>query len=163
MAISVVDTTSAGSGSIKVQMYNGNTTAVTNGLNPRIKIVNTGTSAIALSSVKVRYYYTVDGNVAQTFFCDWSSAGCGNITSTFTALSTPKTNADHYAEIGFASSAGSLAAGQSIDIQLRISKNDWSNYTQTNDYSFNVSDTAYVDWNKVTAYVGGVLSWGVEP
>nr|QAT96393.1 cellulase [Paenibacillus sp.] len=163
IAISVVDTTSAGSGSIKVQMYNGNTTAVTNGLNPRIKIVNTGTSAVSLSSVKVRYYYTVDGNVAQTFFCDWSSAGCGNITSTFTALATPKTNADHYAEIGFASSAGSLAAGQSIDIQLRISKNDWSNYTQTNDYSFNVSDTAYVDWNKVTAYVGGVLSWGVEP
>lgn len=163
IAISIVDTTLSGSGSIKVQMYNGNTTAASNTLNPKIKLVNTGSSAVSLSSVKVRYYYTVDGDKPQSFFCDWSSAGCANITNTFTKLSTPKTNADYYSEIGFTSSAPSLAAGQSIEIQLRISKNDWTNYTQTNDYSFDASDTAYVDWNKTTAYIGYVLNWGIEP
>lgn len=163
IAISVVDTTLSGSGSIKLQMYNGNTTAATNTLNPKIKIVNTGSSAVSLSSVKVRYYYTVDGDKPQSFFCDWSNADCANITNAFTKLSTPKTNADYYAEIGFTSGAGSLAAGQSIDIQLRISKNDWSNYMQTNDYSFDATNVSFVDWNKATAYIGGVLNWGIEP
>ncbi|WP_270169845.1 cellulase family glycosylhydrolase [Paenibacillus sp. SYP-B4298] len=163
LAISVIDSTSSGSGTIKVQMFNGNTTAVTSTLNPRIKIVNTGTTAIPLSSIKTRYYYTIDGELPQSFFCDWSSAGCANITNTFTKLPTAQTGADYYSELAFTSGAGSLGAGQSIEIQLRISKNDWSSYTQTNDYSFDATDTTYVDWNKVTAYINGVLQWGIEP
>jgi hypothetical protein len=66
-------------------------------------------------------------------------------------------------EVGFKTSAGSLAAGQSIEIQTRVAKSDWTNYTQTNDYSFNPSSTGFVDWNTVTAYQSGMQVWGVEP
>ena len=40
---------------------------------------------------------------------------------------------------------------------------DWTNYTQTNDYSFDATKTSYADWTKVTLYRNGVLVWGVEP
>lgn len=163
LAITVVDTTAAATGSIKVQMYNGLLSASSNTIAPRIKLVNTGTTAVKLSDVKLRYYYTIDGEKTQNFFCDWSQVGSSKVTGAFTKMATAKTGADYYLEIGFTNGAGSLAAGQSIDIQSRISKSDWTNYTQTGDYSFDTTDTAYVDWTKMTGYVSGSLQWGIEP
>lgn len=150
-------------GDIKIQFYNLNTAATGNQIYPNIKLINTGTSAITLSSVKIRYYYTVDGAKPQTFWCDYSPVGSDNVTGTFVTMATVKTGADTYLEIGFASGAGSLAARDNVIIQGRIAKNDWSNYTQTDDYSFNTSATTYVDWTKVTGYVSDILQWGVEP
>nr|WP_239613982.1 X2-like carbohydrate binding domain-containing protein [Cohnella mopanensis] len=163
LTVSVVDTTTVTPGAVKTQMYNGSLTASLNTINPRFKLVNTGTSAVALSNVKIRYYYTIDGEKAQSFFCDWSQVGGNNVTGTFVKLTTAKTGADYYLEIGFTSGAGSLAAGQSIDIQTRFAKNDWTNYTQTGDYSFDATDTNYVDWTKAPTYVSGSLQWGIEP
>ncbi|WP_449603187.1 cellulose binding domain-containing protein [Paenibacillus sp. Marseille-Q9583] len=144
-------------------MYNGTLSASGNTLNPKFKLVNTSTSAVTLSDVKLRYYYTIDGEKAQSFFCDWSQVGSANVTGTFVKLPTAKANADYYLEVGFSSAAGSLAAGESIDIQVRVAKEDWTNYTQTGDYSFNAVDTNYVDWSKAPAYVSGNLIWGSEP
>nr|WP_271716082.1 cellulose binding domain-containing protein [Anaeromicropila herbilytica] len=144
-------------------MFNGSTAASTNGIAPKFKIYNTGTSDIKLSDVKVRYYYTIDGDQGQNFWCDWASIGSGNVTGAFTKLATAKTSADYYLEVGFTSAAGNLAAGQSIDVQVRISKADWSNYTQTGDYSFDGSSTNYVDTSKVTGYISNILAWGIEP
>jgi hypothetical protein len=44
-----------------------------------------------------------------------------------------------------------------------MNKNDWSNYDETNDYSFDATKTAFSDWNRVTLYRNGVLVWGIEP
>jgi hypothetical protein len=150
-------------GSIKVELYNQNTSAIANQIYPNVKLANTGSTAIALPTVKIRYYYTIDGDKSQNFYCDYSPVGSSNITGTFVTMSTAKTGADTYVEIGFTSGAGTLAAGESIVIQTRIAKTDWSNYTQTDDYSFNPSATSYMDWTKVTGYVSGALVWGVEP
>jgi hypothetical protein len=131
-----------------------------------IKLLNTGSSAIALSNVKIRYYYTADGTQAQAFYCDYTPVGSGNVTGAFMAMATAKVGADTYLEITFSIGAGSLAAGGNTTIQARFAKNDWSNYTQTNDYSFNSSatpPTTYADWAKVTGYVSGTLQWGTEP
>ncbi|XID93951.1 X2-like carbohydrate binding domain-containing protein [Paenibacillaceae bacterium WGS1546] len=163
LAVNVVDTTPQAPGSLKVQMYNGSTSATLNTINPRFKLVNTGSSAIPLSDVKIRYYYTIDGEKSQSFWCDWSHIGSANVTGTFVKMAAPATGADYYAEIGFTSAAGSLAAGQSIEVQTRIAKNDWTNYTQTGDYSFHPTANQYVDWTNVTAYVSGSLQWGTEP
>ena len=53
--------------------------------------------------------------------------------------------------------------GTSGEIQNRFSKQDWSNYDERNDYSFDPSKTTYQDWTRVTLYRNGVLVWGVEP
>ncbi|MGP3786318.1 X2-like carbohydrate binding domain-containing protein [Paenibacillus sp. 1A_MP2] len=161
--LTIKDTTVVPVGAIRIGMFNGTTSATSNSVNPKIKLTNTGTTAINLSDVKIRYYYTINGAQTQSFFCDWATAGNDNVTGTFSALSTPVTGADYMLEIGFKASAGSLAAGQSTEIQARFSKNDWSNYTQTDDYSFAPAQTAYTDWSKVTGYIAGSLQWGIEP
>ncbi|MEK5493823.1 X2-like carbohydrate binding domain-containing protein [Paenibacillus sp. FSL R7-0297] len=163
LAVAVVDTTAPAAGGLKVQMYNSGTAAAANTLSPKIKLMNTGTAAVSLADVKLRYFYTIDGEQTQSFFCDWSQVGSANVTGTFVKLPVAKTGADYYLELGFTSAAGSLAAGESIDIQLRASKSDWSNYTQTGDYSFNAAGTAYTDWANIPAYISGSLVWGNEP
>ncbi len=158
-----VSPTPSVTGSIKIQMYNSNTSVTTNMIYAQFKLFNTGTSAISLSNIKIRYYYTIDGVKAQSFWCDYSPVGSGNVTGTFVGMSTAKTGADYYLEVGFTSGAGTLAAGAGVEIQTRFAKTDWSNYTQTNDYSFNSSATSYVDWTQATGYISGALQWGIEP
>ncbi len=162
LALTVTDS-SVAPGSIKVQMFNAGTSAQTNGIMPRFKLYNTGTTAITLSDVKIRYYYTIDGEKAQNFWCDWSHVGSSNVTGTFVKMGTAKTGADYYLEISFTSGAGTLAAGQSIEVQARFSKSDWTNYTQTGDYSFSSSNSNYVDWSYATGYISNSLKWGIEP
>jgi endo-1,4-beta-xylanase len=152
-----------GTGSIKIQFYNQNTAATSNTVYMNFKLLNTGSSAIALSNVKLRYYYTVDGSKTQNFYCDYSPVGSSNVNGTFVTMPAAKTGADTYVEVGFTSGAGSLAAGANTTVQARFAKSDWTNYTQTNDYSFNSSATNFVDWTKVTAYISGSLQWGTEP
>lgn len=150
-------------GSFKIQMYNGNTAASSNTIAPNVKLVNTGTTALDLSTVKLRYYYTIDANQAQAFWCDWSSVGSSNVTGAFVTMPTPTTGADTYFEIGFTGTAGTLAPGAAAQIQLRIARTDWSSYTQTGDYSFSPTGSTYADWTKMTGYANGQLQWGVEP
>jgi Cellulose binding domain len=148
---------------IQLLMFNSNTATTSNMLYPQIEVKNTGSAAIALSSVTIHYYYTEDGTQAQNFWCDWSSAGTANITGTFFSKSPAVANADHYLQIGFTSAAGSLAAGATVVVQSRIAKTDWSNYNQANDYSFNATATSYVPWTNITGYIAGTLNWGTEP
>ncbi len=150
-------------GSIKVQFYNQNTATASNQIYANFQLINTGTGAITLSNVTIRYWYTEDGTQGQNFYCDYSPVGSSNVTGTFGKMGTAKTGADTYLEVGFTSGAGNLAAGANVVIQTRVAKSDWTNYTQTDDYSFNSSATGYVNWTKVTGYVSGTLAWGIEP
>jgi hypothetical protein len=168
-AVSVFNISNAAGENLKVQMFNSNTAATTNSISPKIKLINQGSSAISLSTVTIRYYYTVDGDKAQSYWCDYASVTPGYtaitsaVTGKFVKMSTPATGADYYLEIGFTSAAGSLSASGSAEIQSRFAKTDWSNYTQTGDYSFNATATNYADTTKVTVYVSGTLIGGTEP
>lgn len=64
-----------------------------------------------------------------------------------------------YFETGF--TTGTIAPGSSVELQIRVAKDDWSNYNQTNDYSFRDTGNSYAAWSYVTAYVDDVLSWGM--
>jgi len=152
---------SKATGPVKIQTFQSGAT-VQNQIYERIKIVNTSSSTIALSTVKIRYYFTYQGSTSYNFACDYSPIGSGNVQSVFVAMSPIYTDAEAYQEISFASAAGNLAAGASVEIQARIWKSDWSTIDSTKNYSYNPS-TSYVDWEKVTAYVNGTLSWGIEP
>jgi mannan endo-1,4-beta-mannosidase len=164
VTVNVVDTTTpVVTGNLTIQCFNGNTSASTNGISPKFKLVNTGTTDINLSNIKLRYYYTINGDVSQNFWCDWASVGSENVKSQFVKLSSPTTSADYYLEISFTSSAGTLKAGQSAEVQGRFSKSNWSNYTQTDDYSFNATSNQYINSDKITGYMNNELVWGIEP
>lgn len=146
-----------------IQSFNGNISTSTNGLSPKFKLINNGESDINLSEVTLRYYYTIDGDLSQSFWCDWASIGSSNVKYQFVKIDKPVTGADYYLELSFSTTAGTLKPGQSAEIQARFSKSNWSNYTQTNDYSFNATSNQYVNTEKVTGYINNTLVWGVEP
>ncbi|PXV95554.1 mannan endo-1,4-beta-mannosidase [Lachnotalea glycerini] len=154
------ETTEAG---LLIESYHGTTTDTTNTISPKFRITNTGDKAISLSDVKIRYYYTKDGDQEQSFWCDWSNIGASNVTGTFVTMDNKTENADNYFEIGFSSEANQLDVNKSIEVQIRIAKTDWSNYNQSNDYSFQDNANNYAICDKITAYISESLCYGMEP
>lgn len=149
-------------GDLVVQYRTADTNLTDNQIKPHFNIKNTGTTPINLSDVKLRYYFTKDGNQSLSAWVDWAQIGSSNISASF--ASTTGTNADTYLELSFGAGAGTLQPGaQTGDIQLRIAKSDWSNFNEGNDYSFDVTKTSYTDWSKVTLHQNNTLVWGVTP
>jgi endoglucanase len=135
-----------------------------NQIKPQFEVVNVGNTSINLSDVTIRYWYTIDTNQPQNYWCDYATVGCGNITGKFVSLAIARPGADTYLEVGFTGGAGSLAPGANTgEIQNRFSKTDWSNYDETDDYSYNGSLTTFTLWTKVGIYYKGALVWGTEP
>jgi hypothetical protein len=128
--------------------------------------VNTGTAAVPLSSLTMRYWFTDETPTDPLVFaCDYAQVNCNNITSKLVVLPSPVTKANMYVEIGFKAAAGSISPGQGTgEIQTRIHHVNWSNFVTTDSYSF-ISDPSFVykDTQTVTLYLNGVLVWGVEP
>ena len=122
----------------------------------------------ASSGLKVQYrcgdLSSGDTVQNQIFQVDYAACGNANVTGTFYPVIPARSGADYYCEIGFSAGAGSISANSySGDIQVRFRKEDWSNYTETGDYSYDFTKTVYTDWSRVTLYQNGVLIWGVEP
>jgi mannan endo-1,4-beta-mannosidase len=152
-----------GTGNLVVQYKAQNSSPTDNTISPFFNIKNNGTSAVGLSTLKLRYYFTKDGSQALNFWTDWAQIGSSNVQGAF--VNASGTGTDTYLEISFTSGAGSIAAGgQSGEIQTRFAKSDWANFNETGDYSFDATkNTAYVDWSRVTLYQNGTLVWGTEP
>ncbi|MCR8657947.1 glycoside hydrolase family 48 protein [Paenibacillus endoradicis] len=151
-------------GDLKVLYRTNDTNPNDNQFRPQFQIVNTGTQSVALSDVKLRYYYTIDGEQTQQFNADYAVVGSSNISGSFVKLNPAVSGADYYLEISFGSGAGSLAPGASSgEIQIRINKTDWSNFNETNDYSYDATKTSYSEWERTPLYLGGTLVWGLQP
>jgi cellulose 1,4-beta-cellobiosidase len=150
---------------LSVEYLCGDTTPMIKDMKPHLQVVNNGATAVPLSALTIRYYYTKDGSPAtdQSFNCDYALLGCGVISATFNT--TTGTNADEYLELSFSAAAGSLAPGASTgEIQARIHPTDYQyTFNQTNDYSFDPTKTAYAAWDHVTLFQSGTLVWGTVP
>ncbi len=169
MALSILvprlDVNAASSGLQILFNNNGNTATLSNTIYANFKVVNNGASDINLSDLKIRYFYTADSDKPQNFFCDhagmlngWSYSGVTDkVTGTFCKMSSATSNADSYFEVGFKS--GALSAGGYIEIQTRVARNDWTNYDQSNDYSFKTLST-YGENEGIAVYLGEMLIYG---
>lgn len=145
---------------VVIQMYNS-TFHSSNQVAPKFCIMNPTSKTLDLTDVKIRYYYTIDGDEPQTFSCDYTPLGDGNVTGEFVKMDNPTTDADYYLEISF--KAGKLEPEECFYFSTRFWKTDWSDFDLSNDYSYNEGGGDYEDWSKVTAYVKDKLEWGIEP
>jgi hypothetical protein len=131
-----------------------------------LRIYNDSQSAINLAAVSVKYWYTFEGTGSETAELDYAGIQPGGVNITPNVLrniqAISQGGQDRVEITTFNASAGSITAGGYVVLQMRIHKNDWSNYTQTNDYSFG-TQAAYQDWTKITVYISGAKVWGTEP
>jgi hypothetical protein len=154
----------ATSSTLQVLYMPEETSITTDKIEPEFEVVNTGSSSVALSQLTIRYWFTADSSATLNPGCNYAVSGCSNVTETTGAVNPPLTGADSYLQVGFTSSAGSVAANSTGGkIKLIVQKSDFSNFDQTNDYSFNASFTTFTNWQNVTLYQNGVLVWGTEP
>ncbi|HEY9062756.1 MAG TPA: cellulose binding domain-containing protein [Pseudobacteroides sp.] len=150
--------------SIKIQTCHSQNAS--NQICPNFKIVNTDTNSIDLTKVAIRYYFTAE-STTETFnfwIDDASNISSLDIVGRFGIVNNA-TNADRYFELTF--KKGTIPPNSSVLIKSRFAKPDYSNFDQSNDYSYNKdafeNTTGYVDWEKVTAHISGALYWGKEP
>ena len=153
--------TVAGQVSLSLDYQNGNQNATANQLQISLKLTNTGSSTIDLTPVTIRYWYTADGSQPQEFACDYATIDCSYVQSRFVKLNPPRPTADTYLEISF--TGATLQAGASTEIKMRVHKSDWSNYNQSNDYSFMPGASNYSPAQRIGLYYNGTLISGSQP
>ncbi|WP_443050262.1 GH12 family glycosyl hydrolase domain-containing protein [Streptomyces sp. NBC_00236] len=164
-SVAVSATTTAGgggtTGTLKVQYKNNDSAPGDNQIRPGFQLVNTGSTAVDLSKVSLRYWFSGEsGSASYGTSCDYAVIGCGTVTHRVASAGSAP-GADHYLEVGF--SGGSLAPGASTgEMQLRFNKADWSSFNETDDYS-RAANTAFADASKVGVYVNGALTAGTAP
>ena len=103
-----------------------------------LDIVNNTGSAIDLSKLTIDYFFTSDGNSDLNFWCDHSATNgssyvalTSSVTGEFSKASGD--NCDTRCRIGFGS--GTFNAGDSMTVQIRLTRADWSEFSLGNDYS----------------------------
>jgi len=162
-----VSVSAASASGVKVQDRSHDNDNPDNQLYGDFQILNTGTSAVPLSSLTMRYWFTNETPADPLVFsCDYAQVSCGNVTAKFVTLGTPVAGkANTYVEYDFTAAAGSIAAGGSAgEMQARVHHAAYANFNTAEAYSF-VSDPSFVfkDTQTVTVYINGALVWGVEP
>lgn len=127
-----------------------------------ITIRNDGEEAVALSDLEIQYFFTDDGDKTVNFYCDYAAlsgstytAMTDKVNGEFAAVSGNKTDADTVLSIA-CNSKDALRPGDELTIQVRVAKEDWSNFNFGNDYSAGGAD-------KVALFCEGNLILGSQP
>lgn len=136
------------------------------GLQPRLRLLNTGISSVALANTEIRYWFAQEGggtHLADLYDVRIMPSG-QSVIGTCSAKVVPDAQGgqSHVLKLSFGPAAGGLPAGSYVEFQLQVHTSNWSTYDQANDYS-------YAAWPEVrpqpmvAAYFGGTLVWGSEP
>ncbi len=151
---------------LTIELRSADTNNNSNSPHPQFQIVNSGTSAINLNNIEVRYWFNCDctGQAIQAWV-DWAGllpAGT-SVTQDVQTTVVPTTLGGQTDYISYKFTGNLvLQPGQTIEIQARFNKSDWSAMVQSNDWSYS-NTQSWQAWTRVTAYSSGVLVWGQEP
>lgn len=144
---------------IRVNLSQQQTSGSANTIPISIELTNNTGSAIDLSGLEIDYFFTNDGDNQLAFFCDYAaltgssySALTSNVSGNFSAASG--TNCDTKCALKF--SGGSLQNGDSMTVQGRICRKNWSEMNLSNDFSSGNAEHLYI-------ISGGKAIFGSKP
>ncbi len=111
---------------------NGNTIQFT------IELQNGTGTAIDLSSLEIDYFFTADGKSGLNFWCDHAATSGSGYTALTESVkgefsSASGDNCDTKCAVKFG--VGTLAAGDTLTAQIRITPDDWTEFDLGNDFS----------------------------
>jgi hypothetical protein len=142
---------------------NRNNNAKSPSINTTLSVSNLGNQPLSYADVKVRYWFTADGPADLKSWIDYAQLGKDNLAGSFTRLGAPLNGADAYLEFSFAPTLGALYPLSSTgSIQSRITKADWSSFTEANDFSYRAAGPL-AENDHITVYYQGQLVYGTEP
>ena len=148
--------------SLLLKVYSQAQTNSANTISTTLDIRNEGNVAVDFKDLKARYWFTPDGTSALKFTVDFAKVGNSAITGGFVTPGQLRVNGGTYLEVQVKPTNTNFYPLTSTgNIQYRINKNDWTNFNQTNDYSYVTGALAANP--KITLYHKGVLVYGTEP
>lgn len=155
LCILLVFITFSASAQIVVFYKCGETSLESPMIKPYINIFNYGPDGAELKNIKIRYFYSNEGGAEERSQIEYAVVGSSYVKVTFET---------GFFEISFPGADMVIppGGGETGVIQLKINKQDWSNYDQSNDFSFNPTYTEFRDTERIAAYHNGVLVWGTE-
>lgn len=111
---------------------NGNTIQFT------IELQNGTGTAIDLSSLEIDYFFTADGKSGLNFWCDHAATSGSGYTALTESVkgefsSASGDNCDTKCAVKFG--GGTLAVGDTLTAQIRITPDDWTEFDLGNDFS----------------------------
>ncbi len=148
--------------SIKLKHYNEKQSLSSQAIRWDFVIENTGNELIDLKNVKVRYYFKEDVDKTINFSVYFYSLGeeKADVNGEIYNVTRPD-SINRYLEVTF--EKGSISPGESAWVFGAITREDWTEFNQKDDWSFNQGTLSFSDWNKMTVYISDELVWGIEP
>lgn len=131
-------------------------------------LVNSGSQPVDLTTVRIRYYFTMDAWVTPVLEVYYAGPNVEkeNIKSDFFAVTLPA--ADRYFEMSFVQAtvnasvvSPSVAGDGRLSIQIGLHDQNWLTPDAANDYSYAGALVGYTE--RILVYVGENLVWGIEP
>jgi Cellulose binding domain len=105
---------------------------------PQRSLRSTGSQPVDLTGVTARYWFTKDAtNTAVVSYCDYAYLDCtpnGKVTHRIGTMSPARFKGGTLAPASNANDATTW------DVQLRLHKEDWSNFDEKDDYSYGTND-----------------------
>jgi hypothetical protein len=158
-ATQVASTLPQTSTDLQVRYRNANPAENSQDSKPEFIIKNSGSTPANLDNLELSYYFSDEGNQPFVFHCDWAAMGCANVIGEFES----SLDGAQRLRIHFRPGLEPLPPGQdSGEIKVRFNRSDWSDFNQSDDYSFSPA-YEYEDWERVTLAVNGQVVWGIEP
>jgi hypothetical protein len=151
-----------------------NTSASGTAIGSQLWIVNSGTSAVNLNDLTLRYYFTNEVTASLMQNVNWANVGpvsgganmnlgSGELTIKTERMPAAVTGADSYVEFGFNAAGKMLAPGSRVQFSWTVQNFGSQNFNQTGDYSFNAGYTSQTNWQNVVLFQGQSVLWGVQP
>jgi hypothetical protein len=155
-----------------VQYLNMKTASPSPYISCELRVINNGAGSVAVNTLKVRYYLTNDPNVALQMMNNFQHIAIpGNqadltVTNTVVKMPTAVANADTYIEFSFSSGSHQMLAPQEVleyAWQVQGPNPAQDNFNQSNDYSWDGTNTALAPAQHIVALQGSAVIWGTPP